>query len=78
MVYVSTFDIASFLHSPDLGFSMVRMMVVPYFLAALERMETTRYVLRGSRSQVGSSSSRITTEKRFKYLLLQKGDMYKD
>lgn len=51
----------------DLGFSIVRITAVPYFFAAFDRIEITRYVFSGSRSHVGSSNNRITTKTQHQY-----------
>lgn len=54
---------------PDLGFSIVSIIVVPYFFAAFDRIEITKYVFKGSKSQVGSSRSRITENINFCYTM---------
>lgn len=45
---------------PYLGFSIVNITALLYFLAWLDNMDTTKYVFKGSKSQVGSSSSNKT------------------
>lgn len=59
---------------PDRGFSMVRIIAVPYFLAALDKIEITRYVLSGSKSQVGSSSNNITVKCKTCYIIIENWD----